>query len=118
MVKKQAAPSAPKKGRQVSEGRLTPAEERRVGAAIQIGEEQAAEPHDLTLGPKPEPKADRRGFHAADGPATGYRDGPKGTIEAARFADGWIPKGWLPTYANLKNRQNKTENHIKVNPKG
>lgn len=107
MVKKKTAPSAPKKGRQVA-NRLTLSGERRLRAAIQ----NAILPHDLTMGPKP----DARGFHAADGLAAGYRDGPDGTIETADFEDGWLPKGWLPTYAHLKNRQNKTENHVKVKP--
>ena len=44
-----------------------------------------------------------KGVKAADGPTTGYRDGPKGIIETTTFLDGFIPEGWIDTPAKCGN---------------
>ncbi len=63
--------------------------------------------------PAPPPKPKRQGTQVADGPTTGYRDGPKGSglICCADFLDGFLPKGWQDTPAKCSHYDETLGNH-------
>ncbi len=58
------------------------------------------------------PKNEAYGTQICDGPSTGYRDGPDGTIEVMDLPTGWLPGGWVDTPAKCKN----DGDHVKVKP--
>lgn len=53
----------------------------------------------------------------ANGPTTGYRDGPNGTVETANFQDGVLPDGWLDSPAKCDNCDGMAHpDYVRVEP--
>jgi hypothetical protein len=55
-----------------------------------------------------------KGQQICDGPTTGYRDGPDGTIETANFKDGWLPGGWHDNPAKCSQSDGEHCEYVKV----
>jgi hypothetical protein len=62
-------------------------------------------------------KAAAQGKQICDGPSTGYRDGPKNTIQVLDLPTGFLPAGWAETWAKCKNHKDGTKpTFVKAEP--